>query len=302
MRLRTGMCVMIVALHIQASGALAVSKNAEKGLFIGGLLALGAVVHSLEERDTAHSESQHARWRGEFGEPVTKTAQWIGFDERVTESYRGEKRRLRATFRNGRLVDVRDDWLAPQGAAPGDADVRAAEMANLAPSATAEDGFDRRLFRTVHEDMRWQPLVDVISVTDELGSSKVILAGTALAIVAGTDEIRDTGLLVGASFVASSGVTWLLKRVIGRPRPLTPEDKHSMPSGHATNAFAVATVLSDRYPSWRIPLYGLAATVAFGRVYLGRHYPSDVLAGAAIGTGMARLVTGAEDDILSIRF
>ena len=75
-----------------------------------------------------------------------------------------------------------------------------------------------------------------------------------------------------------------------------------MPSGHATNAFAVATVLGHRYPTYRVPLYALAASVAFARVYLGRHYPSDVLAGAAVGLVVSSVVLRADEKILAVRW
>lgn len=65
----------------------------------------------------------------------------------------------------------------------------------------------------------------------------------------------------------------------------------SFPSGHAANAFMLATLLAAlrRRGSW--PLwYGLAALVALSRVYLGLHYPGDVLAGAVLGTGLTWLL------------
>jgi undecaprenyl-diphosphatase len=59
-----------------------------------------------------------------------------------------------------------------------------------------------------------------------------------------------------------------------------------MPSGHALTAFAAATVLSAIAPWLRVPLFGLAGTIALSRVYLGVHYLSDVLVGAALGIGV----------------
>lgn len=62
----------------------------------------------------------------------------------------------------------------------------------------------------------------------------------------------------------------------------------SFPSGHAASAFAFATAAGLSMPGFRVPLFGLAAAVGFSRVYTGVHYPADVLAGAAIGTTLAR--------------
>jgi len=86
----------------------------------------------------------------------------------------------------------------------------------------------------------------------------------------------------------------VIKRLIMRPRPcLTLQDVHllvscgqssSLPSIHALNIFTGATVFSAFYGKWtRVLLFTIAALVAFSRVYVGVHYPSDVLAGAVIG-------------------
>lgn len=88
----------------------------------------------------------------------------------------------------------------------------------------------------------------------------------------------------------------VIKNLTDRPRPsLVDADVNplialphssSMPSGHALTAFAAATVLSAIAPWLRVPLFGLAGTIALSRVYLGVHYLSDVLVGAALGIGV----------------
>jgi undecaprenyl-diphosphatase len=84
-----------------------------------------------------------------------------------------------------------------------------------------------------------------------------------------------------------------LKSLINRPRPPLryPEPKTlvplphdaSFPSGHAATSFAAATMLSLTFPRLAPLLYVLAAAVAFSRVYVGVHYPLDVVGGAALG-------------------
>jgi undecaprenyl-diphosphatase len=86
-----------------------------------------------------------------------------------------------------------------------------------------------------------------------------------------------------------------LKHLIGRPRPkfvhsgewqFTPtwvSGLDSFPSGHAAASFAVATVLTKRFPAFGPIFIGVAAFVAFSRVLRGSHFPTDVVGGAVLG-------------------
>ena len=89
----------------------------------------------------------------------------------------------------------------------------------------------------------------------------------------------------------------LLRHAIGRERPpLRFPDPHplvhvpgnpSFPSGHAATSFACAATLAWLTPLSPVALYALAALIAFSRVYVGVHYPLDVIGGAALGLGVA---------------
>jgi len=102
---------------------------------------------------------------------------------------------------------------------------------------------------------------------------------------------------VGAAILVAESVSGALKIWADRDRPplANPEPEplvdlpatDSFPSGHATVSFACATVLALAVPRLRAPLYALAALIAFSRVYVGVHYPFDVLAGAVLGVGIA---------------
>lgn len=91
------------------------------------------------------------------------------------------------------------------------------------------------------------------------------------------------GMAVSEAFVSS------IKFIVGRRRPDGELDRKnsSFPSSHASSAFAFATVLASHYPEHGAKVFEIAFFVALSRIYLERHYPSDVIGGAAIGVAAA---------------
>lgn len=107
-------------------------------------------------------------------------------------------------------------------------------------------------------------------------------------------------LTVGLTLLVTEIV---LKPAVARARPAPVETAtarslpaipptHSFPSGHAATSVAAAVALSSMWPGGRGLWWAIAAVTAYSRVYLGHHYPSDVVAGAALGVLVALWVLG----------
>ena len=142
-----------------------------------------------------------------------------------------------------------------------------------------------------------ETLVKALGLAGEYGA---IWTGIG-AIGASIDERRrGQWLTAGLTGPAAVAVNFAVKVAVGRQRPLIDEHpplaraptKLSFPSAHATSSGAAATALGRVEPRARPYLFALATAICIGRPYLGMHYPSDVLAGAALGLCIGGLVPG----------
>lgn len=153
---------------------------------------------------------------------------------------------------------------------------------------------DRSVFLWVVEHrVGWlDPIFVALSVIGYFGLVWIALA-VFLAYV-GPRSLRFSVALTAACVWSADLVSLGLKALVQRPRPFETIPRadpllggatigQSMPSGHAATSFAGAVVLTYLFPRSAPYVFLLAVAIAFSRVYVGVHYPSDVLAGAALG-------------------
>ena len=142
-----------------------------------------------------------------------------------------------------------------------------------------------------------------------VGEYAAVWVAVGLAGAASDAPRRRRWLLGAATGPGAVVVNYAVKVAIGRERPLIEDhpplarapSKLSFPSAHSTSSFAAATALGRVDPRTRLPLYALAAGICLSRPYLGMHYPSDVLAGMALGTLIGGLVPGVGERTLEER-
>ena len=172
----------------------------------------------------------------------------------------------------------------------------------LIPTAIFSQNIDVRLLRLINseETLNSDKYFRFITNSDTYAviGTPIILASAGL--IRDDDKMLRNAFVMAAASIINAGVTGALKYSINRERPFeTYPDivkkanagSPSFPSGHTSSAFATATSLSLSYPKWYVivPSFAYAGTVAYSRMYLGVHYPSDVAAGALIGAGCAYL-------------
>ncbi len=161
---------------------------------------------------------------------------------------------------------------------------------------TALLALDRRLFDLING--AWtHPVLDAVMVTvTDFDPWRVPLILLLLALLAkGRTETRVAVLLAILAVACADQVSSaLMKSLVHRERPfhevegvrkLVGAYGWSFPSSHAANSFAAGTFLALRFRRFR-PILALSALVAYSRVYVGVHWPSDVLAGAALGAAI----------------
>lgn len=152
----------------------------------------------------------------------------------------------------------------------------------------------------IHKNIANNFLDKIMIFITSIGNLGLIWIGISLLLLI-SKRYRKVGVLCIASLFLSSLIgEVLLKNLVQRGRPFTAVEginllikapkSFSFPSGHTASSFAVATVVGRKIEKFKLPIYILAIAIAFSRLYLYVHYPSDVLVGALIGVISAKII------------
>ncbi|WP_334073788.1 MULTISPECIES: phosphatase PAP2 family protein [Paenibacillus] len=156
---------------------------------------------------------------------------------------------------------------------------------------------DQKLFVGINGRLHRSFLNFWLYYLTHLGGAVFTILATLLIWLAAPEPWNKTGLQAGVALAISHIPVALAKKTYPRVRPYltlpgtntfrNPLTDHSFPSGHTTAIFSVTVPFMAAMPVLTFILGPVALIVAVSRIYLGLHYPSDVLAGAVIGSSVA---------------
>jgi undecaprenyl-diphosphatase len=159
---------------------------------------------------------------------------------------------------------------------------------------------DINILRIINNSWKCRFLDIIMPAMTYLGSFPFMFVFCTFAFLLSTTLLHVMAINAMISITISTGIGKLLKISVTRLRPFIdiPNlnikkigiDKYSFPSGHTTGAFSLAVIIALYFPIFGFITIPLACLVGISRMYIGVHYPTDVIVGAILGTTCSCLI------------
>ena len=160
-------------------------------------------------------------------------------------------------------------------------------------------------FTLINERLSWNVLDPIMLVVTRIGSTVFWLL---VSVLLWTGNKRREAVLLTVGIVVGELVLLPVKFFLPRARPslvvqgaraLDIESGASFPSGHSKNGFTVFVILGSKWRRLRLPLFAIACLIAMSRIYIGVHWPFDVIAGSLVGWIIGQFTIRYETKIIN---
>jgi undecaprenyl-diphosphatase len=155
-------------------------------------------------------------------------------------------------------------------------------------------GADEAILLFVQENLRTPALTAVMKTVSRLGDAGIVWIVLGILLLFFAKTRRGGGYMLASLAVEYALCDLVIKKLVLRPRPylviqalellVKQESSTSFPSGHSASSFVCAYILTRCFGKKGAWSYVLATFIALSRIYVGVHYPSDVVAGVLLGT------------------
>lgn len=159
--------------------------------------------------------------------------------------------------------------------------------------------FDNYVLGSIRKHVQSKYLDRIMPIITSMGNLGFVWIVIAVFLIFHV-KYRIIGSIVILTLITSTGIgEGIIKHIVKRVRPCNQKNiallipkpvTYSFPSGHTLSSFAVAEMLSLFFTRYRLIFIGIAVLIAFSRLYLYVHYPSDVIAGVIIGILCSKLI------------
>ena len=165
---------------------------------------------------------------------------------------------------------------------------------------TLLNNFDIGILNFIRDNLT-NPIMDKIMVfITSMGDSGFIWIVIAIILLA-QKKYRKVGIILLSALLLNLVLgEVIIKNIVQRPRAfitypdisiiINPPDSYSFPSGHTASSFTAALIIGHYLRNWKYEAYALASLIAFSRLYLYVHYPTDIICGILLGT-ISALIT-----------